>query len=32
MMSEFILIQEDYISKGRNKLYMELTIPYFKKN
>ena len=31
-LSKFISIQEDYISKGRNKLYMELTIPYFKKN
>lgn len=31
-LSEFISIQEDYISEGRNKLYMELTIPYFKKN
>ena len=31
-LSEFISIQEAYISKVSGKLYMELTIPYFKKN
>ena len=31
-LSEFISIQADYISKVRNKFYIELTIPYFKKN
>lgn len=31
-LSEFISIQEAYISKVRGKLYMELIIPYFKKN
>ena len=31
-LSEFISIQEDYISKVRCKLYIELTIPYFTKS